>query len=282
MQLSTRIKARVPKKVKHVVRMPEQTWRSLTFERRALPSFIILGAQRSGTTSLYEWLCTHPAFDAPWQKELHYFDVEYERGMRWYRSYFPRERPGKITGEASPYMLPHPLAPERVARDLPASTKFIVQLREPVERAISHYFLERVLGCEPEVLERALELEEERLAGSEEILAAGLRHYNHRHFSYTTRGQYAPQLRRWFDVIGRERILILESERLLIDSTVQTEVLDWLGLPPNRTPMPSVNAARRTEGTSEAAVARLVQHFKPYNEDLFELLGTRMWEDTTY
>ncbi|HKH87838.1 MAG TPA: sulfotransferase domain-containing protein [Acidimicrobiales bacterium] len=278
MSLTATIKTHAPKKVKHVARLPERTWRRMTAERRAMPAFIILGAQRAGTTSLYRWLCAHPDVMPAWQKEIHYFDVEYRRGMSWYQSYFPFPRAGKITGEASPYMLPHAPSAERAKRDLPESTKFIIQLREPVERAISHYFLERRIGLEPETFERAIALEPERLKGSEARVAKGLFDYNHRHYSYTRRGEYAPQVRRWFDVIGRDRILVLESERLQSDPVVCASVLEWLGLSPNPTPLPSLNAARRTDGTDQGVIEQLAEHFKPFNEELFELLGTRLWE----
>jgi hypothetical protein len=279
MPLTATIKEHTPPKVKDVARLPVQTWREMTAERRAMPSFIILGAQRSGTTSLYRWLCAHPGVMPASRKEIHYFDVEYRRGMRWYRSHFPFPRHGKITGEASPYMLAHSPSPERVKRDLPESTRFIVQLREPVERAISHYFLQRRIGAEPETFERAILLESERLKGSNERVAQGLFDYDHKHFSYVGRGEYAPQLRRWFDVVGRDRILVLESERVFSDPAVRASVLEWLDLAPNPVPLPSLNAARRMDAPDQVVLDRLAEHFEPFNEELFELLGTRMWED---
>ncbi len=278
MPLTATIKTHTPQQVKRVVRLPEQTFRRMTAERRAVPSFIILGAQRAGTTSLYRWLCAHPDVMPAWKKEIHYFDVEYQRGWNWYQSYFPFPRAGKITGEASPYMLPHSPSAERAMRDLPPSTKFIVQLREPVERAVSHYFLERRIGLEPETFERAIALEPERLQGSEARIAKGLFDYNHRHYSYARRGEYAPQLRRWFDVVGRERILVVEFERLATDPSVSASVLEWLDLEPNPAPFPSLNAAPRMDSTDQGVIEQLAEHFKPFNEDLFELLGTRLWE----
>ena len=94
-----------------------------------MPDFVIVGAARSGTTSLYRWLGSHPDVAPAWKKEIHYFDEYHGHGRRWYRAHFPFRHRGRITGEASPYMLFHPLAPDRAARELPPSTKFIVILR---------------------------------------------------------------------------------------------------------------------------------------------------------
>src|SRR5581483_4847486 len=105
-----------------------------------LPDFVILGTQRGGTTSLYRWLVSHPDVAPAMKKEVHYFDDHYHHGLRWYRAHFPVRRAGRITGESSPYMLFHPLAPERAAADLPDRTRFIVLLREPAESAISQYW----------------------------------------------------------------------------------------------------------------------------------------------
>ena len=85
--------------------------------------------------------------------------------MRWYRAHFPFRRQGRICGESCPYLLVHPLAPARVAKDLPETTRFIVLLREPAQRAISQYWLwQQRKQWETETLERAIALEPERLA----------------------------------------------------------------------------------------------------------------------
>src|SRR5919108_6081357 len=93
--------------------------RTLDAGRRSLPDFVILGAQRAGSTTLYRALIAHPQVRRALLKEVHFFDLNYHRGLRWYRAHFPYRSPGRITGEASPYYLYHPHAPKRVARDLP-------------------------------------------------------------------------------------------------------------------------------------------------------------------
>jgi hypothetical protein len=257
--------------------VPEGVGRRLTASRRALPDFVILGAQRSGTTSLYRWLSAHPSIVPPTNKELHYFDLNYAKGEGWYRSRFPFERPGRVTGEASPYLLYHPLAPERVARDLPPTTRFIVLLRDPVQRALSHYWHERRMKAETQPLGPAFALEDERLAGADEIVRRGERSFAHFHFSYVARGRYAEQLERWFGAVGRERVLVLPSESLFTDPLALGRVTQWLRLPPGPGVFPATNEADRTEEATPEVLRSLETTFEAPNEALFGLLGYRLW-----
>ena len=151
----------------HRLAWADRAWRRATAPARDLPDFVILGAQRSGTTSLYDWLSDHPAVVPATRKEVHYFDLHYDRGLGWYRAHFPMGHGAHLTGEATPYLLFHPLAPDRVARDLPPTTRFVVLLRHPVQRAVSHYWHERRMGTESETLAVAVAAEEQRLAGAD-------------------------------------------------------------------------------------------------------------------
>jgi hypothetical protein len=259
---------------------PAMSWRYVTADFRPLPDFVILGTQRGGTTSLYQWLSSHPGVAPALKKEVHYFDFFYDRGIRWYRSNFPYRRRGRITGEASPYMLFHPLAPERAAKDLPERTRFIVLLREPVQRAISNYwYWKKINYGETESFERAIALEPERMAVENERALRGENSIGHVTYSYMARGEYATQLRRWFDAVGRDRILILESEQIYADPLTLTRVLDWLGLPPHHVPYRSDNSADRQDDMSPALLDQLHEHFEPHNRELFELLGYELWAD---
>ncbi len=269
-----------PAPVRRVASASAFAGRYLTASYRPLPHFVILGAQRGGTTSLYRWLSSHPDVAPALKKEVHFFDGHYDKGIRWYRAHFALGHRGRISGESCPYLLFHPLAPGRVARDLPATARFVVLLREPAERAISQYWHWRQQGrWETESLERAIELEDERLAPQTERFLRGERSVEHIAFSYVARGEYAGQLRRWFDAVGQERILVLESEQLAADPAVPDQVLDWLGLPPHHQPYPASNAARRLEPTSPELLGRLRDHFRPHNQALFELLGRELWTD---
>ncbi len=256
----------------------DRAYRFITADLRALPHFVIVGAQRAGTTSLYMWLSSHPSVAPPLNKEVHYFDVHYQKGRRWYKAHFPLAKTGRVTGEASPYLLFHPLAPERAAHDLPMSTRFIVLLREPVQRAISHYWYSRQFErWETESLERAIELEPYRLRAVDQRVREGERSFGHATFSYLSRGEYATQLRSWFKAVGRERILVLESEKLFSDAAARRAVLDWLCLSEYDQPFPNSNQFERLHPASPDLVRRLQEHFEPHNRELFELLGYELW-----
>lgn len=268
-------------------RLLVSTVRGATAQQRAWPHVIVLGAQRAGTTSLWRWLGTHPDFHPPVldQKGVHYFDLEAQRPARWYRAHFPLRRtlgPDGRTGEASPYYLFHPRIPDHAARLLPDETRFIVLLRDPVDRAVSHYHHMRDEGTEPlPTLEAALDAEPARLAAA----PSGLAHdpavvdEHHMHHAYVARGRYAEQLERWFAAVGRDRVLVLDSGRLRSDATgLVTEACRWIGLDPDRVGSPDAGVnAGRYDPPAAATRDRLRAAFAPHDERLWDLLGERWW-----
>src|SRR5438093_4320202 len=152
------IAARTPKPLVRGVKAGiRAVYATPTSKLRVLPDFLIIGAQRAGTTSLYRYLSRHPAVaPAVLAKGAHYFDTAFDRGLPWYRGHFPtrmtaeriRAREGTFaTGEGSPYYLFHPLAAERIAAALPG-VKLVALLRDPVERASSHWVHEAERGFE--------------------------------------------------------------------------------------------------------------------------------------
>jgi len=255
----------------------ELRWRRATGRLRTLPDVVILGTQRGGTTSLFDWLALHPSVAPSTTKEVHYFDRHYANGERWYRSHFPLKVVRRMAVEATPYLLFSPLAPGRVAADLPPSTRFVVLLRDPVQRAISQYWHSRRIHAEDEPLAVALAREDERLAGQAEIVLAGGESFAYRNFSYKARGHYAEQLRRWFGVIERDRFLVMPSEELFDDPRGPARALEWLGLTPFDVAFPHTNDAPRSSPEDHEVTQELRRHFAPYNEDLFDLLGRRLW-----
>lgn len=240
------------------------------------PDFIIIGAQRGGTTSLHAYLSAHPQIRTPTTKELHYLTDRYERGRDWYVGQFPTIHPcSEITGEATPYALFHPLAPERLARIAPRA-KLIALLRNPVARAYSHYLHERSRGFETLDFAAALDAESERLAGEDARLAQDPTYVSeaHKHFSYLARGDYALQLARWFAHVPRDQMLILRSEDLY-KQPAQTvaQVAAFLGIAPDLD-APFAAHNRSTGPPLDPAVrARLAEYFAPRNARLADLLG---------
>lgn len=215
------------------------------------PDFIIIGAKRGGTTSLYNYLLEHPSMQQLFPgrqhiKGIHYYDSNYPRGLRWYRSHFPLKagerhiaRPAlhpAIAGEASPYYLFHPLAAERLARDFP-DIRIIVNLRDPVERAYSHYKEQCFHGRETLSFEAALDAEDERLRGEAERIVAepGYCSTAHEHQSYLAQSRYADMLPRWFSLFPRHQFHITPSENFYADPDRHVnEIWRFLGLAPRK------------------------------------------------
>jgi hypothetical protein len=251
--------------------------RLATAGARRLPDFLVIGAQRAGSTSLFAQLCEHPGVAAPSHKEIHYFDNQSARGLRWYRSHFPPAAAarGRITGEASPYYLCHPAAPARVGDALP-DVRLIALLRDPVARAYSHHQLSVRDGHEPLGFEEALRAEPERLAGEDARLCTdrAYRSHAHRHQSYAARGLYAEQLRRWHEHVAPERLLVVSSAELFAEPARTTAgVLGFLGLDAAEVPPLPVRNQREYPPMSDAARAFLEARFEAPNRELADLLG---------
>ena len=201
---------------------------------RVLPDFIVIGAAKSGTTSLYGALIDHPfvlpctTTDPHFQntKEVHFFDYGFQRGLDWYRSHFPLESVRReleaehgrpfLTGEASPSYISSYWAPGRIRKILP-DVKLLAVLRNPVDRAYSQFQMSRRQGIEPlERFEEAAAAEEERLRPIVARLSADP-HYQNPDFgrwSYLARSRYAEQLERWLALFPREQFLFLKAEDL--------------------------------------------------------------------
>ncbi|MGZ4619141.1 MAG: sulfotransferase family protein [Frankiaceae bacterium] len=258
----------------------------LTAHLRVLPTLLIVGAQRSGTTSMYRALSQHPAvLKAVLHKGVHFFDVGYARGPLWYGAHFPlgmterrvQARTGvrPVTLESSPYYMFHPLAPGRIARDLPG-VRVIALLRDPVERASSAYAHELARGFETEPFERALELEQSRLQGEVARMAADETYHSHayRHNAYVTRGQYVEQLENLARLLGRNRVHVVDSQEFFDHpGPVYAETLDFLGLPSIGDPVFDKHNARPRSPMSPALRRRLDEHFRCYDERLAQWWG---------
>lgn len=285
-------RSHVPAPVKRVVHFGSRTLGRVTAKARMLPSFLICGGQRCGTTSLYRALAAHPVvLKAVLHKGVHYFDTGYHRGPTWYRGHFPLRRTAQRieaeygmpaqTFESSPYYLYHPHAGARIARDLPHA-KIIVLVRDPVERAYSQHAHEVARGFETERdFARALALEPARLGGQRERLLADPHaySYSHQHHAYRARGEYATYLAALAGHVGRERLLVLESEMMFTDpKPVYDSVLDFLGLPHLGYPDFERHNARPRDGLDPVIRSDLTAHFAAHDTALEHwLTRTPIW-----
>jgi hypothetical protein len=241
---------------------------------RPLPDFLLIGAQKAGTTALYAYLRRHPAIGGPSWKEVSYFDRHYARGSAWYRGNFPLRR-GRLVGEASPSYLFHPLAPARAAALVPGA-RLIALLRDPVERAHSHYHHEVDFGRERLSFEEAIEHEEARMAGELERMNADPRYFSRAwwDFTYVARGRYAEQLERWYATFPAEQLLVLTNEELAErPGETYARVLDFLGAAPHALDAYPRVFDREYPDMSAATRTRLAAVFAEPNRRLSELLG---------
>ena len=254
--------------------------------RGVLPDYLVIGAMKAGSTMFYEWLVTHPLVPPAVEKEVHFFDSHYRSGLTWYRARLPSERDiarrshegGRraLSGEATPNYLFHPLAPRRAHVTVP-NAKLIVLLRNPVNRAYSHYQTNIRHDWEALTFEQALDREEERLHNQVDAMLMDESHhrnYPRYRWSYQAMGRYAELIERWLQYYPREQILFLLNEDLSRDpQLVFSRLWAFLDLPPHTLPAKK----RRVVGTyspmADQTRDRLRKSFRPHNRRLADLLG---------
>jgi hypothetical protein len=256
----------------------------ITSPLRVLPNFVIIGTMKGGTTSMFQYLAQHPQINPPFRKEIKFFDIHFPQGLLWYRAHFPlwaKMTDGALTGEATPYYLFHPLAADRLADTLPNS-RIIVMLRNPVDRAYSHYSHIHRVGREPLSFEDAIATEPERLAGEAERIMADPNYstFTHVHYSYLARGRYAEQLPRWLERFSRDQMLFLASEDLSRDPGAAFQrTLAFLGLKAWTPGQFSIFKQGSYEQMAPTTRRKLVDYFRPYNQQLYDLLGMKFdWD----
>ena len=241
------------------------------------PDFIIIGAQKCGTSALFKHLGKHPDIQLPKKKELHFFDENYSRGLDWYLRYFKKANaPFPVcTGEASPYYFFHPLVPSRIYNTYPG-IKLMLLLRNPVNRAYSQYHHMKRKGRISLSFEHCIRLEEDVLAGRKEAFFKEEHHSDlmYRRFSFLTRSRYAEQLDEWYKDFNREQLLIIRSEDYFSDAgqTFQ-QVFRFLGLPPA-----DINLTKKHSGSDYPPMKpetreQLTAYFEPFNRQLYGMTG---------
>jgi hypothetical protein len=251
----------------------------ITTHQRSFPYFIIVGTAKGGTTSLFEYICKHPNMMPPFRKQVKFFYYNYELGLSWYQAHFPFRRKlacnQAITGEATPNYMFRPKAIQRIAASLP-NVKIIVLLRDPVDRAYSHYnYIQRVRGEEysfDEALEREMCLDEwKNKPIFEKPPCPEMKHPNR---SYIARGRYFEQIAPLFDLFEKEKILILKSEDFFASpSDIFQETLQFLGLPTWEPPQYEIFKQGGYAPLNPETKAKLKRYYQPYNQKLFKYLN---------
>lgn len=232
------------------------------------PDFFVLGAQKGGTTSLYCYLQEHPQIQMPARKELHFYDLYYERGLQWYLSLFPEKNSNgyPLTGDVTPRYLPHPEVPRRMYSHFP-DAKLIILLRNPVARAFSGYKHTVRFGLTDLPFEYLIDREIEGICSGDSHAAP--------YSGTVVRGLYARQIKRWLEYYPKEQILILISEDFFKNTQKNMDkIYAFLGLSPFKHAYfpikleSSVNIPFQPE-----TKRRLEEFYKPYNKELQQLLN---------
>ncbi len=237
--------------------------------------FLVAGAQRCGTTYLRTLLAEHPgvAMAEPVRPEPKVLldPARVAKGVEWYRAtYFPHAGPGQLLGEKSTSYLDVPAAAEAAQRLL-GVPMVLVQLRDPVARAVSHWCFSTEHGVERRPLAEVLEV---NLTGPLPWDGSGA---SVSPFAYLERGRYVEHLRPWLREHGdRLRIQLLED--LLATPGALRDTYDWLGLDPDHLPVslgtPENASRERTAPPLDPALhRRLRDYFAEPDAELAELLG---------
>jgi hypothetical protein len=284
---STQVRSHSPVSWKTRAKRAARLYTVPTNRMRPLPEFLIIGAQRCGTTSLYKYLSEHPQFRSATlrTKGVHFFDTRYEKGMAWYRAHYPtslyrayfkaRHGADLVTGEASPYYLFHPHVPYRIAKHVPQA-KLIVMLRDPIDRTYSQWQHELSRGFDDsQTLEEGLDREADRLAGELDRMNADpdYKSFSHQHHSYVARSRYADQLDVYRSLFPASQILALKAEDLFADpATEYAKVLRFLGLPAHTPEYKAYNGYKRSP-MADSTRKRLMDEFADSNRRLVDMLG---------
>lgn len=259
----------------------------LNSQDRSLPKFLIAGTQKGGTTSLYAYLAQHPSIIPALKKEIHFFENPKIRakGLRWYKSHFPTvletESKQAVTGEATPFM--HSYHVPRLVAEVMPKVKLIFLLRDPIDRALSHYEHNiRKAGRETLDFSEAIRKESERVLTDFQTAQANEWHDDilYRRYSYVSRGLYAQQLERWFKHFPKENFLILESESFYRDAqTLLSNITDFLDLPPYQFDLKNKhNVGGYSKKINDVDLELLRNVFERENEKLFKLIDKEFWK----
>ena len=284
--------AQYPKLKKLAIKFHSQ-YCNLTGFLHVLPDFYIIGFPKCGTTSLYEYLVQHPKIKPPIGKEIDFFGEYYSRGINWYKACFPLKSLGCIlkknhneeflTGEATPRYIDNPNAPLRIKKVTP-NAKFIVLLRNPIDRAYSNYMMNvnSTLESEREKLpfESTIEVENERIKGEYEKMQENEDYFSWIYYlyAYLHQGIYVDKIKRWTEIFPRKNLLILQSEKFFHNPANEyLKVLEFLEISkwePKEFKIFKIGKYEDDKIDSNLR-KKLANYFHPHNERLYTFLGER-------
>lgn len=238
--------------------------------RGDFPSFFIAGAQKSGTTSLYAALRGHPGFAKPRLKEPFYYghNDRYAKGARYYRVNFPVLRQGQFSADGSTNYLDHPLAAERIRRDVPHA-KAVILLRNPAERAFSHYRMQVKNKIELLSFGEAIAREEERIAEGKKT---GGHNYHYQRLGYRSRGEYSRMLGPWMQQFGNDLLVLIAEDFFANPLQVYAQVVKFFGIADHAPETIPIRNAGMPGTADQKVMEQLKEHYAPFNAKLAALL----------
>ena len=252
---------------------------------RVIPDFLVIGAKRCGTTSLYQHLSEHPCISRSPRDNIGFFNENYHLGINWYKSLFPTVFYKKKMESKNKHCLFFDVTSTYMEEELTAKNvyevnpnqKIIVILRNPVDRAYSHYHVNVKEKSEKRSFEDAI-FEEMNRIKSERIIQnknKNLRVFTPNNIHYLKKGFYALQLKSWFKIFPREQILVLSTEEFQEDQNlIYKKIFDFLNIPNMK--IKSTEKMEKGNYTHMKHDTRnlLLDYFRQCNHELFELINS--------
>ncbi len=268
-------------KLYSVAKLVHNTYAKLSSDFHSLPDFLIIGAAKSGTSSLYEYLNNHPSILPCVVKEPNYFTAYYNRGLAWYKSCFPFKAkrvfcPERkfLTGEATSRYYWYPFAAERVKQILP-TCKIIILLRNPVERSYSHYKMQYKNGIVTQTFEQQILDEPKRLEGEWEKMLNDKNYFSSEFnsYGYLTKSLYINYIKKWFELFLKRQILVIKSEDFFSNpEKITNQTLEFLELSPLKLKKYEIMRKGLDDKLNSETRKQLIEYFKPYNQKLYDFL----------
>ena len=254
---------------------PTRFYQNLTVNSRMKPSFLVIGYAKSGTTSLFHYLSQHPQICQPTLKEIQYFAQSYWRGKKWYQSHFPTRKKNCITFEASPDYIWYPNSLRRIHNEFP-NMKLILLLRNPIDRAYSHYNHKRTENRDSmDTFEKAIDEDQERydfiLKNSETLRA-----YDIFPAPYLSIGKYSRDLKNCYNIFTKNQVLVIKSEELKINpSDTLNKIFEFLNLPNTEVNFVKKNV-RKYEQMNIKTRNMLRDYYNSSNQELENMLNIKL------
>ena len=262
----------------------------ITASSRVLPDFVIIGAKRCGTTSLFSYLPEHPSIAKSHHDNMGFFNDNFHLGVNWYKSFFPtvsqkkkiEKQYGKFLAfDVTTRYMENRTTAENIKKIKP-DIKIIVMLRNPIDRAYSQYNITVKEKTEKLDFEQAIIEEMNRLnMGISEEFRDGLLEFPKENRHYIKKSLYALQLKSWFDIFPKENILVLSTEEFREnEENVYRKIFEFLDIPEiqikDRDHMEKGEYSPMNEKTRQ----KLREFFKKHNMELFKLIGEKFeWDN---